>query len=302
MSRPDGTVPCRLCGAPAVTAFHVTDRNRGIDDKRFEYRRCATCHTYFLQDVPEDLGRYYPDDYFSFPGLAELDAFGRTAIERYKLETVQRYARSGRLVEIGPGFGVFARQAAVAGFDVAGLELDARCCAQLRDVVGVQAVQTGTPEEALADQPPSDVIALWHALEHLPDPDALLAAAAANLRPGGILVAAVPNPQAFQFRVLGRRWPHVDAPRHLFLIPARTIAERGAAVGLETVAVTSDDAGARHWNAFGWGRAAVPPSPGYVLTRLASGLGRACAALAAPAERRTLRGSAFTIVLRRPAA
>ena len=219
--------------------------------------------------------------------------------ERYKLDAVQAQRSGGRLVEIGPGFGAFSRLAARNGFDVCGLELDAACVAHLRTVVGVEAVQTATPERALADQPPSDAIVLWHSLEHLPDPGALLAAAAANLRPGGVLVAAVPNPQALQFRVLGRRWPHIDAPRHLHLMPARAVTERAARHGLQRVALTSDDGGARHWNAFGWGRGVLPGAPGKLLSHGSIHLGRALALAAAPAERRPGRGSAYTITLRK---
>jgi 2-polyprenyl-3-methyl-5-hydroxy-6-metoxy-1,4-benzoquinol methylase len=294
---PPGFGPCPLCGGPAATAFWTTDRNRAVDDSRFEYRRCETCRTLFLENVPEDLGRWYPDDYYAFPSVAQLDEIGRD--ETYKIEAVLPHARRGRLVEIGPGFGVFARRAALAGFEVCGLEMDGGCCEHLHNVVGVEAVQTAAPHEALQGQPPSDVIALWHALEHLPDPGALLEAAARNLRPGGIFVAALPNPAAWQFRVFGRRWPHVDAPRHLHLIPAATLIERGRAHGLEPVALTSDDSGARHWNAFGWGRGLVPPAPGYVLTRLSMPLGRAVATLARPAERRPGRGSAYTLTLRK---
>lgn len=299
LRRPTGSGPCPWCGGPAATAFWTTDRNRAVDDSSFEYRRCESCGTLFLQNVPEDLGRWYPDDYFVFPSLAQLEDIGRD--ESYKIEAVLSHARSGQLVEVGPGFGVFARRAALAGFEVRGLEMDERCCDHLRTVVGVEAVQTATPHKALDAQPPSDVIALWHALEHLPDPGALLEAAARNLRPGGIFVAALPNPDAWQFRLFGRRWPHVDAPRHLYLIPAATLIERGRVHGLEPVALTSDDGGARHWNAFGWGRGILPPAPGYVLTRLSMPLGRAVAALARPAERRAGRGSAYTVTLRKPA-
>jgi SAM-dependent methyltransferase len=288
---------CRLCGGPAATAFWTTDRNRGLSDERFEYRRCARCRTVYLENVPDDLARYYPDDYFVFPTVAELDRIART--ETYKMDALAGRARGGRLVEIGPGFGVFARRAAVAGFDVCGVEMDARCCAHLREVVGVEAVQTAAPETALAALAPSDVIALWHSLEHLPDPWALLAAAARNLRPGGLLVSAQPNPDALQLRVLGPRWPHVDAPRHLHLIPADTLRERAAGEGLTMVALSSDDGGARHWNAFGWGRAVLPPAPGHLLAVGGQYLGRLAALAAAPLERRPMRGSAYTIVLRK---
>jgi hypothetical protein len=143
------------------------------------------------------------------------------------------------------------------------------------------------------------VIVLWHSLEHLSDPGALLQAAAGNLRPGGVLVAAVPNPQALQFRVLGRRWPHIDAPRHLHLMPAGAVTARAERHGLQRVSLTSDDGGARHWNAFGWGRGVLPPNPGKLLSHGAIHLGRALAFVAAPAEHRPGRGSAYTISLRK---
>jgi SAM-dependent methyltransferase len=290
---------CPLCGGAAATAFVTTDRNRAVAADRFEYRRCGQCGTYFLANVPVDLARWYPGDYFIFPTLPELDRMAR--YERYKIEALRPYVRAGRLIEIGPGFGAFARIAALEGFEVCGIDMDGRCCDHLRLAVGVEAVKTDVPEQALADLPASDAIVLWHCLEHLRDPWAALTAAARNLRPGGVFAAALPNPQALQFRLLKGRWPHVDAPRHLYLIPARTLVERAAAEGLDLLALTSDDAGARHWNMFGWGRSFLPPVSGRVLPIVAAGLGRGMALAAAPLERRELRGSAYTIVLRKRA-
>jgi SAM-dependent methyltransferase len=288
---------CVLCGAAMSFAFTVGDRNRAVGPDEFHYERCERCRTLSLANVPADLGRWYPSDYFTLPSVPELDAMAPS--EAYKLAAVQAQVTSGRLVEVGPGFGAFARLASVAGFEVSGLELDAACVEQLRTVVGVEAIQTAAPERELAALPPSDAIVLWHSLEHLPDPGALLAAAAANLRSGGVLIAAVPNPQALQFRLLGRRWPHIDAPRHLHLMPAAAVTERAARHGLKRVALTSDDGGARHWNAFGWGRGVLPPAPGKLLSHGSIHLGRAIALAAAPAERRPGRGSAYTITLRK---
>ena len=130
--------------------------------------------------------------------------------ERYKLALIEPHAKSGRLVEIGPGPGTFALAAREAGYDVTGIEMDARSCEHLRASIGVGAVQTDSPAAALAELPRSNVIAMWHVLEHLRDPWACLDAAARNLEPGGVLAVAVPNPGAFQFRsgysASGRCW------------------------------------------------------------------------------------------------
>ena len=38
-----------------------------------------------------------------------------------------------------------------------------------------------------------DAVVIWHVLEHLPDPQATLEAVGEILKPGGVLVIAVPN-------------------------------------------------------------------------------------------------------------
>jgi hypothetical protein len=55
---------CPLCGGETDLAFRVGDRNRAITDQGFEYRRCQSCRTTYLLDVPDDLGCYYSEDYY----------------------------------------------------------------------------------------------------------------------------------------------------------------------------------------------------------------------------------------------
>ena len=289
---------CPLCGGASAVALRTPDRNRGLSDVVFTYRRCEVCGSLWLENIPEDLSPYYPDDYYARPDLARLRELG--AGEAYRMALLAPYATGGRLTEIGPGFGIFAVQAVDAGFDVTVIEMDRAMCEHLEATLGVRAVCSAEPERALAELPPSRVIVMWHVLEHLRDPWATLDAAAANLEPGGTLLIAVPNPEALGARVLGGRWPHVDAPRHLFLIPARTLAERARRAGLQAVHLTADDPGARHWNAFAWHYALRRPQSRWITHRLAQAAGTAIAAVLAPVERRGLRGAAYTMVLQKP--
>ena len=79
---------------------------------------------------------------------------------------------------------MFAKLASDAGYRYTGIEMDARCCAYLRSELGVEAIESDAPGDVLAQLPPSDAIALWHVLEHLPDPWGVVERAAANLAPG----------------------------------------------------------------------------------------------------------------------
>lgn len=297
MSAVASVTSCPLCGAAAAEAFVTRDRNRAVTTRRFRYLRCTGCAVLFLADVPQDLRCYYGDDYFSLPSLDDLRA--AAAGEAYRMDLLRPHASGGRLVEIGPGNGIFAVQALDAGFEVAAVEADATAAAYLRETLGIDVTVSDAPEDVLPGLPATNAIVAWHVLEHLPRPWDLLDAAAASLEAGGVLLIATPNPAAFGLRVLRGLWPHVDAPRHLFLIPHTALFERARSVGLEPAALTHADPGGRHWNAFAWHFALRRPTMPYVLDQAARLAGLAIAAGLAPVERRGLRGAAYTAVLRK---
>ena len=293
------THPCRVCGGPTSALLTATDRNREVDDRRFAYARCDACATVQLDDVPADLERYYDDGYHGVPTPDELRS--RVDLEQHKVALLRAHVEPGRLVEIGPSFGAFALAAREAGFDVTGIEMDAVCCEYLQQTVGVTAIRSTRPEEVLPDLVPSRVVALWHVLEHMEHPVRVLAAAAANLQPGGVLAIAVPNPQSLGFSLMRARWAHLDAPRHLALLPLAALERHAREHGLEPVATVTADPFARHCNRFAWEyalrrRPARGPSPAPVV-RASQVLER----VMAPVERRDLRAAAYTALFRRPA-
>jgi SAM-dependent methyltransferase len=286
---------CPLCRTKVEILFRTKDFNRRISDREFEYHRCPACGLILLSHVPDDLSPYYPAEYYPVPqSVAEL--LERAKPEAYKLEIVLSHVRSGRLLEVGPAYGNFACLAKEAGFDVVTVEMDSRCCRFLENTLGVRAINSLNVETAVAPLDSLDVAALWHVVEHLRAPWTALEAIARKIRPGGILVIATPNPLAWQFRVLGRRWPHVDAPRHLFLIPPAALSEFLRGVGFQVVSLTTTDFGSIGWNTFGWqvwlGNY-FRSQPMKVGTHLA---GRLLGKILSPVERREGTGSAYTLV------
>lgn len=255
---------CSLCGGHADLAFTATDRNRAISTQPFRYRRCDVCRCYTLVDVPEDLGPFYPADYYGLRGVAELEQ--RAYIDAHKVARVRAHVPTGRLVEVGPAGGTFAHAARRAGYHVTAIERDERISRHLNDVINIPTINSADPVRALEGLPPTDVVAMWHVIEHLPNPWEVLNAAADLLRPGGALVLSAPNPDSLQCRLLKARWAHVDAPRHLVLLPLRELTKRCAAVGLRLTELTTSDPAGRHINWMGWEyavrrRPAAGPAP-----------------------------------------
>ncbi|HLQ45249.1 MAG TPA: class I SAM-dependent methyltransferase, partial [Planctomycetaceae bacterium] len=99
-----------------------------------------------------------------------------------------------------------------------------------------------------------DAIVLWHVLEHLPDARATIQEVHRLLRPGGLLVVAVPNFSSWQARWAGCDWFHLDLPRHLIHFPVAALKELLAARGF---ACHSEHHFSLRQNPFGWVQSAL---------------------------------------------
>jgi 2-polyprenyl-3-methyl-5-hydroxy-6-metoxy-1,4-benzoquinol methylase len=289
---------CPICRTDTHLLFRAKDYNRKLSSDIFHYYRCRSCDLIFLSPIPDDLGKYYPNNYYPIP--ASIDDLAKAAdSERYKIEIVRQFVSEGKLLEIGPAYGSFLYLAKQAGFEVDAIEMDSNCCKFISETIGANAIQNDDPSEALKITGSYNVIALWHVIEHLPDPWKTLQMLSINLQPGGILILAAPNPNAFQFRVLGRFWPHVDAPRHLSLIPLSLLAKRMMAFGMIPIWSTTKDQGTLGWNAFGWVRFFNNLTDlRYVKTGLDIA-GKLMSIILGPLERMDGLGSAYTVVFRK---
>lgn len=289
---------CPLCKHKSSLYFQSKDYNRNITQEIFNHYRCSQCELIFIMPVPTNLAGYYPESYHFVPKSSEYLEEGSKP-ENYKIEIVKEFVNHGRLLEIGPAYGSFTYLAKKAGFEVDAIEMNTRCCEFLNKVVGVNAINSDDPIAALGQSDPYDVIALWHVIEHLPDPWPTLDTICANLKPGGIVVLASPNPDSFQFNIMGCRWPHVDAPRHLMLIPMKLLAEKLESLGMKAELITTTDQGSVGWNTFGWKFFFANLSSQLYIKKVLSLTGQLVSLLFSPIEKIEGKGSAYTMVFRK---
>ena len=249
-----------------------------------------------------DLGRYYPEVYYQVPGSRE--ELARRAIpELYRLQIIEQYRTSGRLLEIGPSHGMLAYLAKEAGYEVDVIEMDTRCCQFLSEVVGVNVTQSSRPHEAVIGKGPYDVVVMQHVIEHLTDPWECLRLAAAELATNGIMCISAPNPDALQFKLFRARWVHLDAPRHLQLIPARVLIEFLRECNLVPVTITCNDQGGGICNEAGWIASVAHEAPAGLMRRIVWRLSeipyRTLRPIIMPIESAEMNGSAYTLVVRK---
>jgi 2-polyprenyl-3-methyl-5-hydroxy-6-metoxy-1,4-benzoquinol methylase len=289
--------PCRLCDGPSNFEFIVGDRNRGLGPGMFEYRRCAVCGAIAMTDVPEDLTSYYVADGYGSADQQISPEFARR--EEAKLELIRELAAPASIVEIGPGPGLFTRTAKAAGFELTALEMDPNYCRYLSETTRVTTIQTTSPGDVLPTLPPADAVVMWHVIEHLPNPWEVLVRSVEKLTPNGLIALSTPNPDSLQYRLLGRYWTHIDAPRHLQLIPASALGRKLAELGMQRLRITTSDPVGQVITRNGWDamvrrHPAVRPA-----TMNQLHLARAITLALTPIERRGLAGAAYTAVFAR---
>lgn len=80
-----------------------------------------------------------------------------------------------------------------------------------------------------------DVIALWHVLEHLPDPEETLKELSNQLNTTGHLFLALPNFNSFDAKYYKDFWAAYDVPRHLWHFSSTGITQLCDKIGFELV-------------------------------------------------------------------
>ena len=86
---------CPVCSIPGVPFLEAKDFNRRISADIFLYHKCPSCGLIYLVNVPEDLGKYYPANYYTIPKERE-SLLESSAQEKYTLEIVQQFINKGK--------------------------------------------------------------------------------------------------------------------------------------------------------------------------------------------------------------
>jgi SAM-dependent methyltransferase len=184
--------PCPVCGERSAAAWSSRMTGLGSDARGRALARCRACGVVFIDPVPTsalDPSTYGSAYYQPWQGREER---ARLLLWERRLSALRSRAGSGSLLDIGCGDGLFLKVASEAGHAVEGIEFSPEGARRAALRLG-RPIAVGDLSRSGLLNGPFDIVTLWHVLEHLVDPSAMVAAAHRRLRPGGLLAVAVPN-------------------------------------------------------------------------------------------------------------
>jgi SAM-dependent methyltransferase len=214
---------CPLCSGPEIPHF-LSCTDNFVTKEVFNICRCKKCGFTFTQDYPDepDAGRYYESDEYishsdSKKGITDkVYQLVRKFMLNRKKNIIEKITgiSSGNILDIGSGTGHFLNTMKLAGWNISGVEINAKA----RDyAASVFNIETISPEDIKSLNDNSfDCITLWHVLEHFHEPDKFMGVISRLLKPEGVAFIALPNSNSFDSKHYAKNWAAFDVPRHLW--------------------------------------------------------------------------------------
>ena len=162
---------------------------------------CNACNNGFLYPIPKNLFSFYPPSYWKYPGQL---SYVRSTL--HNLLRVKKYIRSGNILDVGAGEGVFGKMLG-HNFKVTNLE-SPHAKVSIKNIVKIDFLKWKTNKKF-------DGIVFLESLEHVPSPQEYLRKAKSLLKKGGYIFVECPRYDSWESKLFKDKWLHLDIPRHL---------------------------------------------------------------------------------------
>ncbi len=238
----------------------------GFEDQ-FEYIECSECGCLQIMQLPADLSKYYPAEYYSFSTLKEHGALkrffkrrraayalgkgnfiGRLAAGRYGIPPMVNWIKragvdlNDPVLDVGCGNGALLLEMSASGFsNLTGV--DPYIERDLHYKSGVRVLKRTLQE--LDDS--WDLIMLHHSFEHVLQPLQTLRDIHRILNHGRYALIRIPVAGSEVWRMYGADWVQLDAPRHLFLHTRKSVEIMAVEVGFAVSDIVYDSTAFQFW-------------------------------------------------------
>jgi len=229
---------CKICGNKLDnTAFVVREMTLGLRDE-FTYLYCKKCECLQIGQLPLNIEKYYPANYYSFSNTNKKHSKWKQYFARRRdlcvIEGGKNYlgriinsikpagslinilshtniTRVSRILDVGTGYGSKMQPLINAGYNVTGIDPFIK-----ENEVNINGLRIFKKEiDNIEAQ--WDLIMLNHVFEHLSDPQHVLIKITKLLSREGKCLIRTPIIPSYAWEKYKTNWVQIDAPRHFFI-------------------------------------------------------------------------------------
>ena len=230
---------CRICYNQVNNrSFFIREMHIGTREE-FEYFECSNCGCLQIKLYPQDLGKYYPDEYGAYK-VSNSERSGKFIgyLRERKLKYVlnekknligfllnivikpgfeQKMLPAGvksdsSILDIGSGVGSLILNLRNKGFrNITGTDIFIKNDLIYDDCLRIYKKELNEIEGQF------DFIMMNHSFEHMPEPDEVFKHLHRLIKPQRMVMIRIPVKTDYIWNRYGINWGSIDAPRHFYL-------------------------------------------------------------------------------------
>ena len=213
-----GPLPSCIFCKKKLTTYAL--ENILINKKFYNLYKCDQCKIGMLHPFPSEeeltklysCGNYRTNTGKRFGSTIEfLIYLGRLR----KRGRINQFVKTGKILDIGCGRGLFLDVMRRGGWDPIGTELNEKTAFYAIKTYDLKVLHGDITQHKLPSES-LDAININQVLEHLKNPDQVIEESYRLLRKGGMLIISVPDLGSPQFAIGKKNWFLLDLPFHLF--------------------------------------------------------------------------------------
>ncbi|MGB5529122.1 MAG: class I SAM-dependent methyltransferase [Ignavibacteriaceae bacterium] len=257
---------CIICGQSGNNKeYLIKEMMFGTRDP-FSYLECSICGCLQIKQVPKDLSKYYPNNYYSLTSrkINFLKSFFVSRRDRHsigihsfvgkiltnyfpapfylKFLKVINAKLDWKILDIGSGAGEKLLALNKIGFKNI-LGVDPNLAEDIDYNNGLKILK-----KSLFDiDDKFDLILFNHSIEHMEDPVSILKETAKKMLDDSIVVLRVPVAGCYAWEKYGMFWDGLDAPRHLFIPTKKSLEILAEKSGFQIINQFCDSTSMQFW-------------------------------------------------------